>query len=84
MNPDRYPKDYKGPMSGISEAKEWMAVRGIDAFKWIQDGTWSYSDFDCWFSSRETTYYTLGEKNALLALEEFQRTMKMRNDERCS
>ena len=39
MNPDKYPKDYKGPMSGISETKEWMSVRGIDAFKWIQDGT---------------------------------------------
>ena len=33
-------------MSGISERKEWMGVRSIDAFKWIQDGTWTYSDFD--------------------------------------
>ena len=82
MNPDKYPKDYKGPMSGISEAKVWMAVRGIDAFKWIQDGTWTYSDFDNWFSSRESTHYKLGENNALLALEEFQRTMKIKNDER--
>ena len=82
MNPERYPKDYRGPMSGISDTKEWMAVRGIDAFRWVQDGTWTYSDFDCWLSSRESSYYKLGEKNALLALEEFQKVMKIKNDER--
>ena len=82
MNPEKYPKDYKGPMSGISERKEWMGVRSIDAFKWIKDGTWTYSDFDNWFSSRDEFYWKWGEKNILNALEEFQRTMKIKNEEK--
>lgn len=82
MNPEKYPKDYKGPMSGISEAKEWRSVRGIDAFKWIQDGTWTYSDFDNWFSSRDDFYWKWGERNILNALEEFHKTMKVKNKER--
>ena len=82
MNSEKYPKDYKGPMSGISETKEWMAVRGIDAFKWIRDGTWSYSDFDNWFSSRDEFYWKWGERNILNALEEFHKVMKIKNEER--
>jgi hypothetical protein len=41
-----YPEDYKGPVSGKSTAEEWWTVRDWQAFQWIVDGTWKYSDFD--------------------------------------
>jgi hypothetical protein len=42
----RYPKEYNGPRSGSATAQEWAAVRDYQAYKWIIDGTWAYSDFD--------------------------------------
>ena len=47
----KYPKNYKGPKAGKSTTKEWQQVRDYDAFKYIQDGTWTYSDFDCFLYS---------------------------------
>lgn len=49
--PKTYPPDYKGPQAGRSTLDEWLDVRDYQAYKWIADGTWSYSDFDCWFYS---------------------------------
>jgi hypothetical protein len=46
LSKDKYPKDYKGPRSGESFAEEWAAVRDWQAYQWIVDGTWTYSDFD--------------------------------------
>jgi len=42
----RYPKGYNGPRSGSATPQEWAAVRDYQAYKWIIDGTWAYSDFD--------------------------------------
>ena len=70
-----YPKDYTGPKAGQSENVEWMAVRGIQAMRWILDGTWTYSDFDCYLTTRESTYYSLGEKHILSKLEKFHQEM---------
>ena len=77
-----YPKDYKGPKAGQSENVEWMAVRGIQAMRWILDGTWTYSDFDCYLSARETTFFSLGEKHILNKLEVFQQELKDHIDSR--
>lgn len=41
-----YPEGYNGPISGDSSIEEWCSVRDWQAYKWIVDGTWSYSDFD--------------------------------------
>jgi hypothetical protein len=42
----RYPEGYNGPKSGVSTPEEWALVRDYQAYKWIIDGTWNYSDFD--------------------------------------
>jgi hypothetical protein len=47
-----YPEGYNGPKAGISDDKEWLAVRDFQAYKWACDGTWRYSDFDCWVQSQ--------------------------------
>lgn len=47
----KYPLDYKGPQAGKSTLDEWLDVRDYQAYRWVADGTWSYSDFDCWFYS---------------------------------
>lgn len=72
----KYPEDYKGPKAGQSENVEWMAVRGIQAMRWILDGTWTYSDFDCYLSVRESVFYKKGQENVLDALKVFQKQMK--------
>ena len=41
-----YPEDYNGPISGHSSQEEWVKIRDWQAYKWIINGTWSYSDFD--------------------------------------
>ena len=69
----KYPEDYKGPKAGQSETEEWVAVRDYDAFKYVRDGTWSYSDFDCYLYAMCEEHYKKGEKNALEALQEFQK-----------
>ena len=67
-----YPDDYKGPKAGQSETKEWVDVRDYDAFKYVRDGTWSYSDFDCYLYSMCKKHYDLGESRALDGLKVFQ------------
>jgi len=47
-----YPEDYKGPKAGGSSNEEWVAVTEFQAFKFIRDFTWQYSDFDCWLAAR--------------------------------
>jgi hypothetical protein len=61
-----YPEDYKGPKAGKSTQEEWITVRDYDAFKYIRDGVWSYSDFDCWF-------YSCIEHHRADALKQFQK-----------
>ena len=56
----KYPENYKGPKAGQSTDEEWIAVRDFDAFKYVQDGTWSYSDFDCYLYSMCKSFYTKG------------------------
>jgi hypothetical protein len=73
-----YPDDYKGPKAGQSSNEEWIAVRDYDAYKYVRDGVWSYSDFDCYLYCMCGMFYSKGEKQALDALVEFQRTQKIR------
>lgn len=51
-----YPIDYKGPISGKSLSEEWAAIRDYDAYCWVVDGTWSYSDFDNYLYSKCDDY----------------------------
>ncbi len=50
-NNKHYPKDYTGPKAGISSNEEWVSVTEYQAFKWLRDAVWNYSDFDCWLYS---------------------------------
>lgn len=68
-----YPEDYKGPKAGGSDDKEWLAVTEFQAFRFMRDSTWYYSDFDCWLATRDKHHYKLGEEAALNALKEFQK-----------
>jgi hypothetical protein len=68
-----YPDDYTGPKSGQSDNKEWVEVRDYNAFKYVVDGVWSYSDFDCYLYAMCEKHYKLGEKRTLNALKEFQK-----------
>ena len=68
-----YPKDYKGPKAGKSDNKEWVAVRDFDAFKYVQDGTWTYSDFDCYLYAMCEEHYNKGEGAVHDALTEMQK-----------
>lgn len=52
-----YPADYTGPEAGHSSDEEWLAVRDYQAFKWIREGTWTYSDFDCYLVAKCRDYY---------------------------
>lgn len=69
----QYPEDYKGPKAGQSTNEEWIAVRDYDAYKYVIDGTWSYSDFDCYLYAMCEEHYKKGEKHSLEALQEFQK-----------
>ena len=56
INKRRYPEGYEGPRSGNATQEEWAAVRDYQAYQWIIDGTWAYSDFDNYlYSVAETT-----------------------------
>ena len=44
MNPK--PPTYNGPTSGKSTQQEWASVRDYDAYCYVKDGVWVYSDFD--------------------------------------
>lgn len=73
-----YPDDYKGPMSGHSSNEEWIAVRDYDAYKYVRDGVWSYSDFDCYLYCMCQEFYKKGGDAVHNAFVEFQKTMKIR------
>jgi len=49
---NKYPVDYKGPTAGVSSSEEWAAIRDYNAYCWVVDGTWSYSDFDNYLYSK--------------------------------
>jgi hypothetical protein len=68
-----YPEDYKGPKAGQSSNEEWVAVRDFDAYKYVRDGVWSYSDFDCYLYAMCEDHYKKGEARVLDALKEFQK-----------
>lgn len=74
----KYPEDYKGPKAGESTHEEWVAVRDYDAFKYIRDGTWTYSDFDCYLYAMCEEHYKKGEKRTLDALKEMQKITGIR------
>lgn len=44
-------EEYNGPVAGKSSHEEWIAVRDYQAFKWVRNGVWGYSDFDCYIYS---------------------------------
>ena len=60
----QYPPDYKGPKAGRSSDEEWQRVRDYDAFKFIKDGVWSYSDFDCYLYAMCDKFRKIGNKEA--------------------
>lgn len=60
-----YPKSYKGPKAGQSSEEEWVAVRDYDAFGYVANGTWTYSDFDCYLYCMCKKHYKLGETHAI-------------------
>ena len=67
-----YSADYAGPKAGQSTHEEWIAVRDFDAFKYVRDFTWSYSDFDCYLYAMCEEHHKKGEKQAVEALKAFQ------------
>jgi hypothetical protein len=68
---NNYPEDYKGPKAGGSSDEEWLAVTEFQAFKFMRDFTWHYSDFNCWLAVRNDWHYKLGSKAAENVLKEF-------------
>lgn len=72
-----YPENYNGPKAGHSEDKEWLAVSEYQAFKWIRDETWAYSDFDCWLVTRDQSYFEKGSEFVRNSFKEFQKIMKI-------
>jgi hypothetical protein len=66
-----YPIDYTGPRAGKSLDEEWLAVRDYQAYKWIVDGTWSYSDFDCYLYAMCREHYKKGGDSVQNALKDF-------------
>ena len=77
MSSKEYPESYTGPKAGQSTHEEWIAVRDFDAFKYMRDFTWSYSDFDNYLYSMCEMYYQAGRKKGMEesveALKEFQK-----------
>ena len=74
-----YPEDYKGPKAGQSSNEEWAEVRDYNAFKYIRDGAWSYSDFDCYLYSMCEARYIKGRESVLNALTEMQKITGIRS-----
>lgn len=70
---NNYPADYKGPKAGQSSTKEWIAVRDYDAFCYVANGTWSYSDFDCYLYSMCKDFYKKGGDSVHEAIKEMQK-----------
>jgi len=48
-----YPEDYIGPKAGLSNHQEWLDVTEFQAFKYMRNEVWFYSDFDCWLGARD-------------------------------
>jgi len=65
-----YPGYYRGPKAGGSSDEEWLAVTEFQAFKFMKDGTWFYSDFNCWLAARDKLHYNLGGDASLKAFKE--------------
>jgi len=65
-----YPEGYTGPKAGQSDDSEWVAVRDYDAFKYVVDGTWSYSDFDCYLYAMCGEHYKKGGDHTMKAFKE--------------
>jgi hypothetical protein len=70
-----YPEDYKGPKAGRSSNEEWLAVTEFQAFKFMKDCTWYYSDFDCWLAARDKFHYTKGGDDSVKAFKEAYKIM---------
>jgi len=75
-----YPGYYKGPKAGGSSDEEWLAVTEFQAFRFMKDDTWYYSDFDCWLAARDRRHYKLGSKAAENALKEFQKKYNIKTE----
>lgn len=75
-----YPENYKGPKAGKSTNEEWIAVRDYDAFKFVSDGTWTYSDFDCYLYAMCEEFFKKGEKHALESLQEFHKRYNIKSE----
>jgi len=41
----------------------------------MKDGTWYYSDFDCWLAARDKFHYTKGGDNSVKAFKEAYKIM---------
>jgi hypothetical protein len=74
-----YPEDYKGPKAGQSSNEEWIAITEFQAFKFMRDFTWHYSDFDCWLSTRDDWHYNRGCDDVKKAFEEMQKIVGVRS-----
>jgi hypothetical protein len=74
-----YPEDYKGPKAGQSSNEEWFQVTPFQAFKYMRDFTWLYSDFDCWLSAMNDWHYNRGNEDAVKAFEEMQKIIGVRS-----
>jgi hypothetical protein len=70
---NEYPADYIGPKAGQSSHEEWISVRDYNAYKYVRDGVWNYSDFDCYLYSMCEEHFKKGEKRTLDALKEMQK-----------
>jgi hypothetical protein len=75
-----YSHDYKGPKAGISTQEEWVAVRDYDAFRYVRDGVWSYSDFDNYLYAMCADNYKKGENQVINALKEFHTMYNIKSD----
>jgi len=76
---DDYPEDYKGPKAGKSSYEEWIAIRDYDAYCYVANGTWSYSDFDCYLYSMCKKHYSLGAGFVQDTIEQMQKITKIRS-----
>lgn len=50
-------EEYNGPKAGKSSNEEWTSVRDYDAFKYVRNGIWNYSDFDCYLYAMCEEYH---------------------------
>ena len=55
-----YPAGYTGPKAGQSSDEEWIVVRDYQVYKWIREGIWTFSDFDCYLVAKCREHYNKG------------------------